>query len=116
MKKEIDHATEALRLARERIADGWCRGRARKIIRGKPHYCIFGAIARDYGFYRRFDIYYVITDTIQRRLCDAIGLKCAPGNDVAAAIAAWNDDPKRTKRQVLAAFDRAINESTTRDG
>lgn len=91
---------DVLRQARERVASGWCQRWLAVDSRGHPiHYsdpnacefCAMGAISvsgNKIDSYFAFDL-----------------LRTAIGNE---SIATWNDDPFRTQRQVVDAFDKAI--------
>lgn len=77
-----------LKCARERVKAGWCQGSGQILIDGKMHYCM--------SFATGFEPGHMQADDAIRKV---IGERFIPG---------WNDSPKRTKRQVLAAFDKAI--------
>jgi hypothetical protein len=89
----LNDVQKALVEARALIERGWCQNTAHDDM---GNHCMLGAV----GF---------VTDHISgsymfnvvRQVCDAVG-----GD--AAAVVAWNDDPSRTKAEVLNAFDRAI--------
>lgn len=86
-----------LKRARARVARGWCKGESRKRIRGRVHHCAFGAIFYDSPKSPNYKACHIAREHM------AVGVGIAPNE-----LGAWNDDPKRTKRQVLAAFDKAI--------
>lgn len=74
---------KAARLVRER---GWCQHRTED---SEGRLCAIGAISRaNIDAYRRWLAIEAFSDVVCRRIAD------------------WNDDPARTKRQVLAAFER----------
>lgn len=95
---------EVLQGARAKIVQGWCQDTAAKDAHGKGvmvadpeacSWCVLGAIwsCTAYGS----DVELAAEDTFRRVL---------PGSY--ASIRLWNDRPKRTKEEVLRAFDRAI--------
>lgn len=99
-------AAQKLRAARALIERGWtqkvyARGKCREVpydSKSAVCYCAMGAIAAVNGMYP------TSTLTGVDQLDAAIG---APREDE-AEILIWNDAPERTKAEVLAAFDKAI--------
>jgi hypothetical protein len=83
---------QILKKARERIAKGWTKGDMRKRVKDGMAYCALGAIKASGA-----KAYAQAYPWLQA----AVG-----GEEVSVMI--WNDSPKRTKGEVLAAFDRAI--------
>ncbi|WZO97276.1 hypothetical protein EP7_004300 [Isosphaeraceae bacterium EP7] len=91
--------TNALNEARKLVEKGWCKGTSARNAAGEPTgttdvdavaWCPYGAMGAIPGasFIRTTD-----------RYRKSIGR---------LAISKWNDEPERTKEEVLAAFDRAI--------
>jgi hypothetical protein len=99
MKTEL----QVLETARELIEKGWTRGAEARDEYGNAKgwkskkavcFCAIGAIWKADG-----KAFGPVGDLAQYTLVSCIR---TPG------IAQWNDSPRRTKKQVLAAFDRAI--------
>lgn len=103
-------AREILILARGYIEKGWCRGQFARTEDGEGalavsedarSWCALGAIER-----ATFEVpmqSYASRGAAERLLREAAGVR----SDFDATTA-WNDDPERTKEEVLAAFDKAI--------
>lgn len=84
---------EVLKLAREKVAGGWCKGHYVKTNPdGKDAYCVAGAISRSGVAGKTGHAYEIFSQAIGSGL----------------SLSAWNDAPNRTKEEVLAAFDKAI--------
>ena len=85
-------ALSTLRTARGLVRAGWCQGDpGQQIIKGRMHFCVVAALEkandREFRAYKAF-----------------IGAnRIADGH-----VSVWNDDPRRTKEEVLAAFAKAI--------
>jgi len=88
---------EVLKEAREKIRQGWCQGgpardhRDATISTGDPNackWCLFGALM-------------AVTD-------DWDGPRAAIKEFTGCSLAEWNDAPGRTKAEVLALLDKAI--------
>lgn len=96
---------EVLRKARARIERGWCR---ESFARDKGNRTIapWRAEARRFCARGAMMVNGWSDDSVDRKtegfLAEATGAGSRLG------IECWNDDPKRTKAQVLRAFDRAI--------
>ena len=98
---------ELLKRARALVEGGWCQGRAfqHSVATGKMQYCMVGALSEAAGrnnFHSELELYIAdsgFVATAFRRLTIAVGYASIPG---------WNDQPERTRGEVLAAFDRAI--------
>jgi hypothetical protein len=89
----LDEETRnVLRVAKERIAKGWCQGNF--IVEGS--YCILGALGW-FGTGGRHD------EAI-RILAGLIGKSAEPKS----GLWLWNDDPDRTQAEVVALLDRAL--------
>lgn len=126
-------AKEYLQQARALVEKGWCQGayyinedgtRA-SMRREAAAYCMMGAIERcghiealktaklkeekgapffsGSGFWSNPDFLAVI-NLLQNETMESDG----QGTTVCSGIIMWNDDPARTKEEVLAAFDAAI--------
>ena len=99
--------SEILKKARKLVEKGWTQGAYAKDGNGRilffddkkaVKFCPLGAIGRVTGSLYNAEAVgarYAVIDSIE-------------GGMLGFDIASWNDDKKRTKRQVLAAFDRAI--------
>lgn len=87
---------DILRKARQLIADGWCqRDSVAYDARSKTFsYCALGAISAAGNLRTARNLAFVY-------LTSAISPQ-------AVAIPHWNDHPRRTQEEVLAAFDKAI--------
>lgn len=90
--------------ARALIKQGWCKGRYSKTTAaGQTQYCVLGALHAATG---NLDRLYKPTPARVRTainwLVDHLGKQPGVGIDD------WNDEPRRKKAEVLAAFDRAI--------
>lgn len=83
---------ELLTVARLQIEIAWCQGQYERFEGGVRHFCLLGALmpATTPGV-----LYYGATDV----LVDVLGQR---------KLSAWNDDPCRTKEDVLKLYDRAI--------
>lgn len=102
--------TEILTAAREKIAtpDAWCKD---DYSRDGKRFCAVGAIQSAAGCltFRRTIEFHRATNA----LASAIGGSESDTNE--GHILIWNDAPERTHAEVLAAFDRAIEESKSCD-
>jgi hypothetical protein len=88
---------DALRLIRQ----GWCQGTEYWANKGVEHYCVMGAImfaADVYTEEERFDA--------EEKLRKSLGFAPRIFGQL-SPIARWNDDPKRTKDEVMDALERA---------
>lgn len=113
----LPSSQEVLLLARNYIERGWCKGRyeisteeqkGERYFGGlvpkywetsEPRVCSVGAIRaaiQKLGYVGNEGI-------LVERVSKAAGIKPGEG-----PLTRWNDDPKRTQEQVIAAFDRAI--------
>lgn len=100
---------DALRVARARIARGWCQGMAAADEAGNkiewredaPRMCLLGACAA--GTWRAPE-----ADGTEIHRALAIDLPSHYGPGVEAALMQWNDASNRTKEQVLALIDDTI--------
>lgn len=92
----------ALTHARDTIEAGWCQGRG-VLVRshGGTAYCAVAAIAKA----SRSDSGFAIC-ALLRAIPEAAP---TPLGYETKSIVRWNDTPGRTKEEVLAVFDRAIN-------
>ena len=90
----LNDVQKALVEARALIERGWCQKTVRTFIDGHLRYCAIGAMIEVSGIGE--------ICTLARPFEDATGLSST------SEIGHWNDDPSRTKADVVAAFDRAI--------
>lgn len=91
-------ALEILTAARAKVAQGWTQRRYSTVIGGKRCFCAVGAlieVAPDYG-------------AIEHRGAVDLLTVAATGFAMNSAVH-WNDAPGRTRAEVLAAFDKAID-------
>jgi hypothetical protein len=98
---EAMSVVEVLKRAKERIERGWCRGQFAVNAHNEPvselsqeacRWCTSGAF------------YAVCNDMDERNMARDVFRKVIDDEN----ITRWNDSPGRTKREVLAAFDKAI--------
>lgn len=80
--------------ARKLIEIGWTQHTSHEVIDGVHCYCVSGAICR-----AAWDSCYAIATSNARLKFEKI---------INENIPLWNDKPERTKEEVLAAFDKAI--------
>lgn len=102
----LDLTTRILINGRDRLErDGWCRG---MLVDHLGRVCMMGALGYDGP---------TATITLSRRsprtravlrLARALGFSTALDEDVPKAVVTWNDASRRTRKQVLEVFDRAI--------
>ena len=94
---------------RDKISKGWCQNTNAQDDLGltvsvssprASSYCLAGALSSSLGKY--CDRYYDFSteDLIYKKLHEKIN----------TSVIKWNDDPKRTKKQVLALLDSVIEE------
>lgn len=83
--------------ARELIRQGWTKGRSHRRVFGRDCYCAGGAIGVVGAAVRDPALRKEVATRLRRAMSPA-----------GYGIAEWNDAPERTKAEVLAAFDRAI--------
>lgn len=100
-KPESEELT-VLRRARALIAGGWTQGAYMSVGFFGRRYCAVGAIAYSAGLVPGLDTSTPAMTDARRALRTASGMEYYEG------IETWNDNPRRTKQEVLAAFDRAI--------
>jgi hypothetical protein len=101
--RKVKNTTEVLKRAKSLLQKvGWCKGQSVKRNRdNKPvAYCASGAINHAVGYSSNPHFY---SEAIYR-------LNAIIGGGLVSGITLWNDDPKRKKKEVLAAFDKAIAE------
>ena len=93
-----------LKNALTKIKKGWCKGAGARNKNNKPvewksiqatKYCVVGAI-----FSTKFATYY---EQEKAHVCFFSANNIPPN-----VTATWNDNKKRTKKQVVAAFEKAI--------
>ena len=111
---KIDDCFVLLRRARDRVANGWTQHYAARDVDNVPcgakddraaSFCAFGALWADgdvAGGLASVAAYTRLTNELQ------------PAFDKRhnGDLAKWNDDPERTKDEVLAAFDAALAVAT----
>lgn len=79
------------------IEKGWTRGHNHKRRGDRVYYCLNGAIRESRGDY------YALHSALEA------GISGFPEHYLAfIRVVDWNDDPKRTKRQVIALLKRVI--------
>lgn len=108
MNTKIKTSTDVLRTAKQLLVDvGWVKHQAYKSdMRGeKTAYCAVGAISFIGGY-----------DLINARGRAHQRLNKAAGKKFDFSIVTLNDHPHTSKKQVLAAFDRAINSTKRKKG
>lgn len=81
--------------ARQIVERGWTKGKFRSVVDGVECFCSLGAICKSSP---DSDSYNAALD----RFALANGISCRQ------SVPRWNDAKRRTREQVLAAFDRAI--------
>ena|SRR5216684_356686 len=93
---ELSETTKLLIAGKERIEKGWCKGmlHQRTLLLGHK-YCMLGAVWGRSGSIRAASLL----------------MECVPDK----SIAQFNDARKRTKDEVLAVFDNAIQLSKAKD-
>ncbi len=96
---------EVLIRGKERLERGWCQGASARDASGNKSdpespnaasFCVFGAMHEREGPYA--------SDRARELIRRVLGAKLGDG-----AIAIYNDTPGRTKEEVLALVDKAIN-------
>ncbi len=76
---------------------GWAKGDEQVFAEGCPHgFCVATAVTK------------TLWDNISAQADVLRAFREANGIEPVITIGAWNDAPERTKEQVLAAFDKAI--------
>jgi hypothetical protein len=93
---------DTLILAKALVEEGWCQGHLRKRYPGKVRHCALGAVM--YSSNENTVLYSRVT----MELGNSIGIKYKEWNTMASAIVQWNDSIFRRKKQVVRAFDKAI--------
>jgi hypothetical protein len=100
----FDQVLRDLQLARVKVATGWMRYRQQSGNR----YCAYGAVISA----TRYDAHRTIAALRELRRahppCSLMRLFPA------YALTFWNDHPRRTQREVVDLFDRAITQRTAR--
>lgn len=104
---------EILQEARKKLEAGWCQGRSLRVKgNDQVEYCLSGAI-----YYSLPSTLLLSIDAQHRLLLVVLGLLVRANPELETYyFPTWNDDPQRTKEQVLQVVDRAIayaKESTT---
>ena len=100
MMKTLQAAATVLVEARKLIEKGWCQGSDQLVMVELPDaFCPIGAINFIEGYSSRKSAVPRAHTIVSARLSEA---------PVPQAISIWNDKPGRTKPEVLAAFDKAI--------
>ncbi len=95
---EPEHLKTVLVNARNKIAEhGWCQGKTKNEV---GCYCIVGSI-----IYAGLEINPKITSVIHET--DFV-LQVNKIDERTYSLAKWNDEPGRTKEEVIAALDKAI--------
>lgn len=97
---------QILTSARAKIEQGWCQGSLARNADGKRT----GERASDAICWCAIGACWANADTSNLAACEVIRQATDKLSDAvgARAINIWNDSPTRTKAEVLAAFDRAI--------
>src|SRR6267154_2742027 len=99
---EVDITIKVLCDTRALLEQGWCQGAARRLCSdGSMAYCVGRALHVALGGYdSKSKLDYVRISNIVARAALPFGtIHDIPG---------WNDDPGRTKKEVLAVMDKAI--------
>jgi hypothetical protein len=109
--KELTAVQVLMRAKKLLVTKGWTKGTFARDKYHKQHldwyspkaacFCAGGALNRASGE----DNHYA--DNYLERIIEQTGFVKSSWN-YDSVIAVWNDDPKRTKKQVLTAFDKAI--------
>lgn len=95
-----DEAFRILTAARKLIEDGWTQGHHHQVTEDGTHrYCATGAVHEA--------AYWTQCDGVGKTLALQLMALLTPC-DAKARISAWNDDPSRTKEEVLGLFDTTI--------
>ena len=93
--KELNYSTQALIKARDLLEGGWCQRHGCKTDQdGNMSYCIEGSIVFSTD-YNDDEILKIVEGVIR-------------DNTTSRYIRIWNDDPERTKEEVLDMMDKAI--------
>lgn len=102
-------AITVLRLARQRVADGWGRG----ALLDQGRYCLIGAC----GVRRAQEDEFSATQEALRLLCEALPPDSRPWErgSYAGGLTGFNDDPTTTVEAVEAVLDRAIELAEVRN-
>ncbi|MCB1466612.1 MAG: hypothetical protein KDK08_05575 [Rhizobiaceae bacterium] len=104
--------SDKLKQARDLIAAGWTQLSYDRIVDDKQCYCAAGAIIETYAPWmaKPSERDHVGCEIALRRLAKTL-VPDLDGQDIAqGVIVNWNDTPGRTQDEVLAAFDKAIEE------
>jgi hypothetical protein len=95
--------------ARNLVEEGWCRRSfMRRDDQGNVRYCIVGAIDAACRDGLDDELSYLRAHAVNR-MVEAAGTR----NRGEVGISIWNDSWRRTKEEVLQAFDRAIEKELT---
>lgn len=85
-----------LRIARWRVAVGWCQGAYVLEYNGTPSFCAAGACGENDD------------DAVPSHLLSTKAMLREVTGCQRQGLAEWNDAPERTQAEVVAAFDKAI--------
>ena len=90
---------DCLTRARELVSNGWVQHNSVKIIEGKSHFCMTGACFRASIEVSKT----IFNDALGDRAVLALQQSLGQGS-----VVSYNDTTGRTKAEVLAVFDKAI--------
>lgn len=117
---QVDLAEVEARLKRAAALindNGWCRGNFAKVIQGRVHYCVIGAI--NDAFYEEAGFYYMgdphlqalgyLADSVSEMPMsfekrEVLGMIHEPSK----RLVSYNDSVAKDKRQVLRLFNKAL--------
>lgn len=100
---------QVLKAAREKINQGWVKGIARRKCGETMCYCATGAVAAvGPGNNEPLEILGSVIRPVQKRLAELFPWQT---KSPIVHIQDWNDAEHRRKKDVLAAFDRAIRKA-----
>lgn len=97
-------AYRVLRKARELIEKGWTQGLSQERTPDGIRYCTIGAISQaSHSLNNHF-----YSDEAFDEACSILRNTIQAKPDAPLGLTAWNDNPTRTKEQVIAAFGAAV--------
>ncbi len=110
MAKKQGRLEKIMRLAKKLVKKGWVKGNFEEEVDGKPCYCADGALGlAEARVDENVDNYDGTGATPSTHdFFRQAGMSPAARKNFCGSVFNWNDHPKRTQAQVVAAFDRAI--------